>query len=77
MIPALLHRNQTPWVIVRDALIATIRKNNDHQCNHHQERCLTQFEIVNDARCFIDVVNQMSLSVCNDLRLDRMPLFLA
>lgn len=71
-----LDRRQTPGIIILNALITTVRQNQNRQtrCQDQQTR-LAQREVVNTARRLINIVNH--IAVGDNLGLDRVPFFLA
>ena len=73
---ALLDRYQTPGIIVLNTLITTVRQNQNRQTRcQDQQTCLAQREVVDAARCFVNIVNH--IAVGDNLGLDRVPFFLA
>ena len=73
---ALLDRYQTPGIIILNALITTVRQNQDRQTRRqNQQTRLTQREVMNAARGFVNIVNYVAVG--DNLGFDRMSLFLS
>jgi hypothetical protein len=56
-------------MIAHDALITAVRKDDNPQSHHLQERQLAHREIVNTPLFLFDIVNLVRFPVRNDLRL--------
>jgi hypothetical protein len=62
-------------MIIHNSLITAVRKNDNHQSRHHQQRHFAHREIVDTPLFLLDIVNQLCIPISYDLRFQRVPLF--